>query len=310
MKRLMLMVLCLASLVACGSAAPKAATTTADSTGKKLAPIARVTPPITITEQQAKVDWVVVNYWNTLNMADTAYIGSPELEQAFVDWIAIMPYVAPEKRQEAFLMTFKKAAAADRAMLDEFLGVSERYLYDPNSPMRNENIYIDVLRAELALPALEEIEKIRPQAQLDLALKNRVGQKATDFSYQTVDGAKGRMNGVKSEFLVLYFNNPDCPNCKEVTAQLNVATRLRELDKAGRLRVLAVYPDQDHALWVDHAANMPPRWINASCELSVKSDEIYDLRAIPNLYLLDKDKKVILKDCTANQLIGYLESVK
>jgi len=28
-------------------------------------------------------------------------------------------------------------------------------------------------------------------------------------------------------------------------------------------------------------------------------NKIYDLRAVPTIYLLDKDKKVILKDCTS-----------
>ena len=40
---------------------------------------------------------------------------------------------------------------------------------------------------------------------------------------------------------------------------------------------------------------------------SLKNDEIYDLKAIPTLYLLDKDKKVVLKDVTFNQVENYLK---
>ena len=43
--------------------------------------------------------------------------------------------------------------------------------------------------------------------------------------------------------------------------------------------------------------------------MKMKNDELYDLRAIPTLYLLDQDKVVLLKDCmsipTIEQVIYY-----
>jgi len=53
---------------------------------------------------------------------------------------------------------------------------------------------------------------------------------------------------------------------------------------------------------------MPASWINSyDSAVSLKNDEIYDLKAIPTLYLLDKDKKVVLKDVTFNQVENYLK---
>ena len=37
------------------------------------------------------------------------------------------------------------------------------------------------------------------------------------------------------------------------------------------------------------------------------SRNLYDLKAIPTLYLLDGDKRVVLKDPTPENLIGLLE---
>ena len=49
-------------------------------------------------------------------------------------------------------------------------------------------------------------------------------------------------------------------------------------------------------------------WINSyESTVSLKNVEIYDLKAIPTLYLLDKDKKVVLKDVTFNQVENYLK---
>ena len=49
--------------------------------------------------------------------------------------------------------------------------LADKYLYDPNSPMRNEEFYIPVLDAMLASPLLEEIEKVRPKARREIAQK-------------------------------------------------------------------------------------------------------------------------------------------
>lgn len=308
MKQILLVLFSVLTLSSCGSSAPKTAAT-ADSVGQKLAPIAKVTIPMTITDQQAKIEWSAANYWNLFDFADTTYINSGELEQSFVDWVILLPYVKSAQRQANLTTIFTKANTASSDMFYEFIRLAERYLYDPNSPMRNEDVYIDVLRTELALSFLPEIEKIRPQSQLDLALKNRVGDKAADFNYTTIKGESGRLSGVKSELLVVFFNNPDCPNCKEVRSRLNVATRVRELEKAGRLKVLAVYPDENRKQWEDYAPNIPDRWINAMSTSKIDSEGKYDLRAIPTLYLLDMSKKVLLKDVPVDQMIGYLEQV-
>ena len=67
----------------------------------------------------------------------------------------------------------------------------------------------------------------------------------------------------------------------------------------GRLKVLALYPDEDLAAWRDYRSNMPASWINAydkGCVIREKST--YNLSAIPALYLLDRDKRVLVKDAT------------
>ena len=41
-------------------------------------------------------------------------------------------------------------------------------------------------------------------------------------------------------------------------------------------------------------------------ELVIKNKNLYDLRAIPTLYLLDKNKTVLLKDATLQKVEQYL----
>lgn len=70
--------------------------------------------------------------------------------------------------------------------------------------MRDESLYIYVLDAVLEAPFLDEVSKIRPAHLLELALKNRVGEPATDFTYTLVDGKKGTLYRTKADCLLLF----------------------------------------------------------------------------------------------------------
>jgi hypothetical protein len=191
---------------------------------------------------------------------------------------------------------FKKAAV-DKEMFLHVAEVAEKYLFDANSPYRDDEYYISVLNAVLSSPLLDEWERVRPEAQLALSLKNRVGAPANDFRYTLASGASGTLYGLRATFTLIFFNNPGCPACGETQGRLMASAFLTRMIDEGTLKVLAVYPDQDLAAWKEHIKDFPSTWINGYDKtLIIKDEELYDLKAIPTLYLLDSRKTVLLKD--------------
>ena len=66
----------------------------------------------------------------------------------------------------------------------------------------------------------------------------------------------------------------------------------------GKLLVVAIYIDKDTAIWRSHLSEFPRRWIHGKDEGEyLYKNQVYDLRAIPTVYLLDSNKYVLLKDC-------------
>ena len=54
----------------------------------------------------------------------------------------------------------------------------------------------------------------------------------------------------------------------------------------------------------------PAQWINAyDAQQVIRNEELYDLKAIPTLYLLGKNRVVELKDVTYPELAAYLENL-
>lgn len=71
--------------------------------------------------------------------------------------------------------------------------------------------------------------------------------------------------------------------------------------------LIEIYPDEELDEWKKHLSEFPNEWINGyDKKFTIKEEQVYDLKAIPTLYLLDKDKTVLLKDATAPAIEAYL----
>jgi thiol-disulfide isomerase/thioredoxin len=137
--------------------------------------------------------------------------------------------------------------------------------------------------------------------------KNKPGTKATDFDYTLPDGSTHKLSALPSEYVILYFYNPECHECAAVKEKMVSSRVINTLQQKERLKILALYPDENLETYRKHLPEMPPAWINAYDKRTIiKNRELYDLKAIPTLYLLDKDKIVLLKDMPFEALETYL----
>lgn len=301
------MVLCLVAVCACNG---KQSSATQQNQVKEKRTFTMVEIPSMIAEPEKRIDYAVKHYWDKFDFTDTTYVHLPDVtEQAFTNYIAFLVRSTPEVAAASIKGMLKKAEV-DSTVYAYFTNMYEKYLYDPNAPMRNEELYIYVLESILSSSLVDDVHKIRPAHLLELALKNRVGAKAADFTYTLANGQTGRMYQLKADYLLLFFYNPDCEACKELTEQLTKSLFIKKMMQENRLKVLALYPDEDIKLWKMHLGHIPNTWIVGYDAAAVlKNEEIYDLKAIPCIYLLDKDKNVLLKDASYNQLVDYFSRI-
>lgn len=264
--------------------------------------------PALLNTPESRADYLVHHYWENVDFADTTYLDHREvMEQAWVDYIDIMKLVPEETAISAIKQMYKDAGKKKKVFF-YFTDLAEKYLYDPNSPMRNEELYIPVLDAMLESSVLDDTEKILPKGRRDLAEQNRLGRQAEDFTYTLVSGKSGTLYGVKADYTLLFINNPGCHACEEGIKELKQAPAINKEFEAGNLKILSVYPDEDKEEWERHLSDFPKEWINGyDKKLMIKEKNLYDLKAIPTLYLLDKNKKVLLKDAVVGQIEQYLQ---
>ena len=118
-----------------------------------------------------------------------------------------------------------------------------------------------------------------------------------------------KLYDVQADNVILFFSNPGCEDCKAVIDQLSSLPDLNGAIAAGVLAVVNVYPDEDLSQWHAYAPVYPDNWYNGYDQDLAVGAGLYNLRAIPSLYLLDKDKKVVFKDVDTSILLQYLQAV-
>ncbi len=137
----------------------------------------------------------------------------------------------------------------------------------------------------------------KEHSEVSFAVKNNPGQPANNFNYTTPIGKKNQLYNIKAKYTLLFFYNPECEACKEYKEMLASSNIISAATKKGTLNVLAIYIDKDISTWKKHLPEMPKTWIQGrDINEYLYRNNIYDLHAIPTLYLLDKNKRVILKD--------------
>ena len=245
------------------------------------------------------------HYWDRFDFADTAWMArldTTQLLRAYADYVSIL-----DPNDGEPLRRLMGRAKGSRYALRRFHDLAERVLYDPNSPLRSDELYIPVLEAVVESPLLDEYEKIAPAHDLHLARQNRVGEPANDFRYRLASGAAGRLYGLKSAYVLLFIHNPGCPMCREIREELAASPMLAEMVERGELTVLALYPDEEIDEWRRESGEIPSSWLNARDEgCRMRREELYDLKAIPSLYLLDREKRVMVKDASDVGLVEWL----
>lgn len=265
--------------------------------------------PVSLTRAEDRQAYLMEHYWEKFDFADSASVFNPMIsEQAFADFAAILPACPPPTVSTA-ISRFVEQAGSNVTSFRYFFQLTEKYWYDPNSPVRNEDYFLIALKTSVGLASIPEIEKTRPRRLLALVERNRPGEAATDFGFNLNAEKTASLYAIPADFLILYFNNPGCESCAASRAGLLTAPNIGKLAEQSRLRILSLYPDG-----VPDPSSVPvtdmPGWIDAyDAEQTILNQNLYDLKAIPTLYLLDKDKKVLLKDASVGQIEAYLQGL-
>ena len=297
MRRVALAIILAVICLSCTSKQEKQSVKQEQKTPAKSYRFRYVQPPTMASEEQ-QVLYMRDHFWDKFDFADSLWIiksDSTDMIRAYVAYV--VNFVGP-LNQEPIRKLMQKASVS-KPMFEYFVSLSTDVLHDPNSPYRSDELYIAVLEAQIASPFYDKYEKMVPEYDLRIVSQNRIGRPANDFDYTVKSGKTKNLYSLKSDFVIVYINNPGCAMCRDITTALKQSPIISEMQRKGALKILAIYPDEDLNEWHKHYADLPAEWENGYDKgCLIRRGNLYNTSAIPALYLLDKSKTVLVKDST------------
>ena len=183
------------------------------------------------------------------------------------------------------------------------------FLYDPNSIWRSEDLYLPFVSSLVDSPLTADEKRPGYRFEQTMCSLNPYMSTAPDFSFKDARGRIGNLNSVHAGHIILFFSNPGCQSCKDIIDALCSRTYLDSMIQSGRLAIVNIYIDEEIDTWLSYEKEYPRNWINAyDYKGVINSDELYFVRAIPSVYLLDSEHRILLKDAPVERILAFLDA--
>lgn len=259
--------------------------------------------PTVLNTPQTRADYLALHYWDRYDFSNNDLIGDKDIsEQGFSNFISIMPHVT--QREEAF-DALAKRMAANKRMLEYFLALAEKYLYEPLSPVYDEGLYIMMLERTAECRSVPARMREELRFDVKMARKNRLGSVAADFEFADREGRGGRLSDLRGRQVLLFMGDPECDACVAAKEKLALSPVVCNLVGSNRLTVLYVCVEGRTDSWLKGGA--PEGWLYVCDEKTdIYRKQLYEMRGLPVLFLLDADGRVLMKNVESDQIIRYL----
>ncbi|MBD0331758.1 MAG: DUF5106 domain-containing protein [Chitinophagaceae bacterium] len=149
-------------------------------------------------------------------------------------------------------------------------------------------------------------------------MANILGTPAADIELPDVNGKKTSLYAVAAPFVLLTIWDPTCGHCKEIVPKLDSMYQNKWKALGVKMFGMAKETDGSQKDWLsfiqEHKLN---DWVHvyySKADDKARIDagipgysQLFDVQSFPTLYLLDKDKRIIAKKVTAEQVDEILQ---
>lgn len=255
--------------------------------------------------------YVVEHYFDNFPWNDPRVLHTPIAYSKIQNFCNI---IARLQRPELdpYVMKALQSAKINKETYFNFFDQLEKWLGYHGSTMRVERIYIPMLKDMLAFPKLPDDRKRHCNYELSIIDKNHEGEIAPNFSIITDKGEKTTLHDIQSEYLLLYFQHPTCPTCRQVRQMIADFPVLNKAIATGKLKVLTVYFEDEQDVWDNYLKSdeCNPKYMHGwNKDQSILNKKLYETRAIPYMFLLDKDKRILKKNILETELENQIKQL-
>lgn len=257
---------------------------------------------IQLTQERAQ--YLLKHFWDKKNLADTTLIGRKEIEQNYMDYCGLLVSFPAESVKEYIVYPLEQNHGE---MLLYTLSIYQSMLHNTNSPVASEDHYRYVLEWATRSPKIKDLHQEKAKNLLSLINKNRVGYTVEDFIYTKIDGSRHHLRNFRSARTLLILISTNNPTHTELINQIADQPDIAKLLKNKQLDIKVIYLQTSVEQFISDSQQLPQAFeAGHDAENKILTDQLYDIKPYPTMYLIDHKGQVLLKDVSLEQLESYL----
>ena len=267
--------------------------------------------PADKTEQQRYIyEFMKTHYWDKLTLTDHRMQNTPILIPAIDNYFSTIIPQIPDSIIHA-IDNMLDRAKTDTAMTKFLVGhIFNKYL-KMKSIMGMENVIIHMIDNYYLNGKVKTDDEKFMTSITEFADKNRVsliGKQAKNLKMESLTGSPEALYDIDSPYTLVYIFEPSCGHCKVETPKIyKVFQEYKDKGLAG----FCVYNLHNKEEWVEYiSANNYTDWINVwDPRNETDFRTAYSVYSVPQVYVLDKDKKIIgrgLESVSLAKLLSHL----
>lgn len=254
------------------------------------------------------------HFFDNTNFADSSLYRNPMLQRKVNYYMDNLTPPLPDsiiKSVDIILKNVKPVDKTFRYYLSQFIN---KYAEEAQTRVGMDAVYVHIVdnyysRGLAPWVEEEQLKKIQEEAQR--RRPTLIGRKAMNIKMQKEDGTEISLYDIESPYTVLYFWRYDCSHCKKSTPHV-VEFYNKFKDKGVKMMGVCVKlkeKDMEECWKYVHDKEMED-WINVVDPGNrSKFTAKFDTRITPRIFILDKDKNILINRLGAEQLEELMDQI-
>jgi hypothetical protein len=258
---------------------------------------------VSLTE---RCNYIVDKYWERCDYK-SAFSAKDRMDRTFEMFTEFLPYAQADTVHMAIDRLIAGVEKSGGQNLLELGRIAEKHLYSDESDLKSEEAYFPFVQAIAKSKKVKGAEKARFEAQYKQLANSRLGVANPTVELTRADGTKMSLKDIKAPQILLFFNDPDCMDCRMAKARLSADFDINALIKNGTMAVLAIYPGDNSDEWKEYQKTLPEEWISGYWP---DADTMFTMEFTPEIYYIDSTRVIRAKDLTTDNAITAFKNLR
>jgi thiol-disulfide isomerase/thioredoxin len=280
-------------------------------------PSVPLTKPLTKEDSISNYTYYKKHYWDGITFMDGRVIRTPfflpKIEKYFREVLVPVPDSIIKEADYLLLL-----ARSDTSMYRFLLNwLTDEYIYPKY--MGQDAVFVHLFEkyhSKGISSWLNEKQLTTISNRAYMLMANLIGEKASDLNLTDSTGKTTSLYDVNADYTLVVFWDPTCGHCREEIPRLDSFYKAKW--KGEGVKIYAVLTENEKAKWLEFIQQKNLNdWVHVyQTEENKKAEtdsqkagfrQLYDVTQTPTIYLLDKEKRIIAKKLTLQQIDDMLQ---